>query len=190
MADVYAGGVKLYTRTGDAGTTGLIGGRRVGKDDPRIDAYGTVDELNAHLGLAAVACDGKIARLLSAAQHDLFAIGSHLAAPDGGATLPPLPDAGRLEAEIDSAEAELEPLSNFVLPGGTEAAARLHVARCACRRAERLCVALAPPVPGVVAYLNRLGDWLFAHARLANARADVADVPWRPGVAGGTAGKT
>lgn len=181
--------MKLYTRTGDDGTTGLIGGRRLGKEELRIDAYGTVDELNATLGLAAVAWDNPPlprhgAVLLRKVQADLFAVGAHLAAPDGATDktpLPLLPDAAQLEAEIDAAEAELPALKSFLLPGGSEAAARLHVARCVCRRAERLCVALArmeSAPAGAIIYLNRLSDWLFAHARLANHHAGVRDVPW------------
>ncbi len=179
--------MKLYTRTGDDGTTGLIGGTRVGKDDLRLDAYGTVDELNALLGLAAAGSE--LTPSIERVQADLFCIGSHLAAPAGATenvTLPALPEAGRLEPEIDEAEKELEPLTNFILPGGSDNAARLHVARCVCRRAERACVALArhDAVAGVpdevLTYLNRLSDWLFVMARLANKRAGVADVPWKP----------
>ena len=179
--------MKLYTRTGDDGTTGLIGGRRVAKDDLRLDAYGTVDELNALLG-AAAAGDAAWSAALAPVQDDLFVVGSHLAAPDGAAGnvhLPPLPQdaTARLERGIDAAEEQLPPLTSFILPGGTETAARLHVARCVCRRAERLTVALAhhgPVPPAVLVYLNRLSDWLFAQARLANHRAGVADVPWHP----------
>ncbi|MEM1011718.1 MAG: cob(I)yrinic acid a,c-diamide adenosyltransferase [Planctomycetota bacterium] len=179
--------MKLYTRTGDDGTTGLIGGGRVGKDDLRLDAYGTVDELNALLGLAA--STGGDLPLIAQVQSDLFAIGSHLAAPGGGTDnikLPALPDAARLESEIDGFDEKLPALKTFILPGGSELASRLHVARCVCRRAERACVALArhDAVAGVpdevVTYLNRLSDWLFARARLANHDAGVADVPWTP----------
>lgn len=179
--------MKLYTRTGDAGQTGLIGGGRISKDVLRLDAYGTVDELNAALGL--VAClDAQWARRLAAVQSELFVIGSHLAAPDGGTanvTLPTLPEeaVGRMEGEIDRAEEALAPLASFILPGGSEASARLHLARCICRRAERLCVALsreAPVEKEIIIHLNRLSDWLFAHARLANHEAGVADVAWRP----------
>ena len=181
----------VYTRTGDDGTTGLIGGGRVRKCDPRLDCSGTIDELNATLGWAAVPSEEislppELRRMLREAQNDLFVIGSHLATPDDGphkASLPPL-DEGivtRLEMQIDAAEAELPPLRNFILPGGTEAAARLHVARTVCRRAERLLVdfALDRPVSAIVlTYLNRLSDWLFVHARLANHRAGVQDVLW------------
>jgi cob(I)alamin adenosyltransferase len=182
--------MKIYTRTGDDGTTGLIGGRRVRKSDPRIECYGTVDELNAALGVAAVVAPPALAELLRAVQDDLFVLGSHLAAPveAGGArpaavALPPLDESipTRLEKEIDVAEAELPPLRNFILPGGTEASARLHLARTICRRAERLAVALAedrPIPPLVVRYLNRLSDWLFVQARWCNRQAGVPDILW------------
>ncbi len=180
--------MKLYTRTGDDGTTGLVGGKRIGKDDLRIDAYGTVDELNAALGLAEAATsidEDAMSQLLRLVQADLFAIGSHLASPSGGTAnvkLPGFPDPLRLENEIDRAEEQLAPLTNFILPGGSELAARLHVARCICRRAERLCVGLSrsEDVPEtVIIYLNRLSDWLFAYARLGNASRSVADIAWR-----------
>jgi cob(I)alamin adenosyltransferase len=180
--------MKIYTKTGDDGSTGLIGGSRVRKSDPRIDCYGTVDEINAGLGLAAVTADPSIRELLLAVQNDLFVIGSHLAAPDGripiNSNWPSLDDSivTRLEMQIDSAEALLPPLRQFILPGGSETAARLHLARTVCRRAERLLVefSLDRPVPAIVlTYLNRLSDWLFVHARLSNQIAGVADVPWR-----------
>jgi cob(I)alamin adenosyltransferase len=180
--------MKIYTKTGDDGSTGLIGGSRVRKSDPRIDCYGTVDELNAAVGLAAVTCDPSIRPNLLAVQNDLFVIGSHLAAPDGripvNSNWPSLDDAiiTRLEMQIDTAEAELAPLRQFILPGGSETAARLHFARTVCRRAERLLVefSLDRPVSSLVlTYLNRLSDWLFVHARLSNQLAGVADVPWK-----------
>lgn len=182
--------MKIYTRTGDDGTTGLIGGARIDKSDARIDAYGTVDELNAAIGWAAVACDASIRVVLERLQHELFNIGSHLAMPDGSSAAPannPLPaldDAmiARLEGEIDAAQAILQPLQQFILPGGSESASRLHLARTICRRAERLTVALAKDraVPGsIVTYLNRLSDWLFVQARLANQQAGVPDVAWK-----------
>ncbi|HEX8916187.1 MAG TPA: cob(I)yrinic acid a,c-diamide adenosyltransferase [Humisphaera sp.] len=184
--------MKIYTKTGDDGTTGLIGGSRVRKCDARLDCYGTIDELNATLGLAAVAAAADPATAdmvdrLREVQTDLFVLGSHLATPDESpyrATLPPIEDAmiGRLEMQIDAAETALPPLRNFILPGGSEASARLHLARTVCRRAERLLVdfALDRPVPEVmVTYLNRLSDWLFVQARLCNHRAGVADIPWK-----------
>lgn len=180
--------VKIYTRTGDDGSTGLIGGRRLGKDHLRIDAYGTIDELSA--ALAAVSLTRpRWQEPMQLLQTELFVIGSHLAAPEGAPRnvhLPPLPaDApARMEAEIDAADAKLAPLKNFILPGGTEAAVRLHIARCVCRRAERLCVALSRSEAvegGIIVYLNRLSDWLFTMARLANHEAGVEDVLWTAG---------
>jgi cob(I)alamin adenosyltransferase len=178
--------MKIYTKTGDDGTTGLIGGDRVRKSDRRIECYGTVDELNATLGWAAVAAKGELAAALHRVQNDLFVIGSHLATPDGGqlqSSLPPLEDSivHRLEMQIDSAVADLAPLREFILPGGCELAARLHIARTVCRRAERLLVdfAMDRPVPAIIiTYINRLSDWLFVQARAANAGAGVNDVPW------------
>jgi cob(I)alamin adenosyltransferase len=181
--------LKIYTRTGDRGDTGLFGGGRVGKDDVRVDAYGEVDELNAVVGLARAASPGSdVARLLEGVQHDLFSIGAILATPDLEKMRRQLDkarlDEGRiaeLEAAIDAADARLEPLKAFILPGGAPQAAALHVARTVCRRAERRVVHLAreselPEV--VIVYLNRLSDLLFTLARLANHEAGVADVEW------------
>ena len=181
--------MKIYTKTGDDGTTGLIGGERVRKCDRRIECYGTVDELNANLGLASVVASGDLLAALRQVQNDLFVIGSHLATTGEGkwqASLPPLDDAmvHRLEMQIDSTESNLPPLREFILPGGSELAARLHVSRTICRRAERLLVdfALDRPVPSMIlTYLNRLSDWLFVHARVANKQAGVNDVPWVKG---------
>ena len=181
--------MKIYTRTGDDGTTGLFGGRRVAKSDPRIECYGTVDELNATLGLAAATAGAprELSAMLAQIQNELFVIGSHLATPqDDTRRLAQVPDLdesaiARLESQIDAADAELPPLRNFILPGGAEAAARLHLARTVCRRAERLLVAFAGEEaiePLVLRYLNRLSDWLFVYARWCNHRAGVADVPW------------
>jgi cob(I)alamin adenosyltransferase len=181
--------MKIYTRTGDTGLTGLIGGDRVAKHDARLDAYGTVDELNAAVGLAAIPAGDAVRQKLASIQNELFVIGSHLAAPADSETatkhLPAIDPAAvaRLETEIDAAEAALPPLKNFVLPGGTEPAARLHLARTVCRRAERLVTAFAQQEAvhaAIVPYLNRLSDWLFVQARLANHEAGVADVPWVP----------
>ena len=179
---------KIYTKTGDDGTTGLIGGDRVRKCDPRIDCYGTVDELNASLGVASVTASTTMRPMLTAIQNDLFVIGAHLATPSEiagtrASHLPPLDEAvvTRLEMQIDAADAALPPLRQFILPGGSETAARLHMARTICRRAERLVVdfAMDRPVSSLVlTYLNRLSDWLFVHARIANQEAGVADVPW------------
>lgn len=174
---------KIYTRTGDDGSTGLVGGSRVGKSDPRIDCYGTVDELNAAIGLAASIADPSIRSLLVPIQNELFVVGSILATPSvddrRAYQIPEITHANteRLEREIDAAEARLRPLSHFILPGGDETAARLHLARTICRRAERLVVQLQADAL-VVVYLNRLSDWLFVHARLANHLARVEDVPW------------
>lgn len=179
--------MKIYTKAGDDGSTGLIGGERVRKSDARIDCVGQVDEINAALGWCAASGDAALATVLLSIQNDLFVIGSHLALADAapaGASLPPLDESivARLEMEIDEADRDLPPLRNFILPGGTEAAARLHLARTVCRRAERRIVAFAMdrPVPAaILTYLNRLSDWLFVQARAANRRAGVEDVPWQ-----------
>lgn len=175
--------MKLYTRRGDDGGTDLFAGGRTTKADPRIHAIGEVDETNAALGLAVSACDdGKIKDILLEAQRHLFDLGADLATPD-----PAKPrritaaHAEQLERLIDQTSAQLPPMKHFILPGGCEAAARLHLARTVCRRAERACVALlaTDPLNGpAVIYLNRLGDLLFALARLANREAGVGDVPW------------
>jgi cob(I)alamin adenosyltransferase len=181
--------MKIYTRTGDDGTTGLFGGDRVEKTDPRVEAYGTIDETNAALGLArAAGLPPALDEALGQIQEDLFVIGAELAcAPgkeaklrmrlvDGG-------DAERLERHIDAAEAGLEPLKTFVLPGGSPAAAALHLGRTVARRAERrlLEAARASSVRReLVVYVNRLSDLLFVFARRANHEAGVPDVPWRP----------
>lgn len=179
--------MKIYTKTGDDGTTGLFGGGRVRKSDARIECYGTVDELNAALGVAkVVAGEDEIGQAISRVQNELFVVGSHLSTPEDSPStrsLPVLDDAmiGRLEMEIDSAEAELPALRNFILPGGGELGARLHFARTVCRRAERVLVdfSMDRPVSGtILTYMNRLSDWLFVMARLANKRAGVADIPW------------
>jgi len=171
--------VKIYTRTGDRGETSLFGGARVPKNDPRIDAYGTVDELNSQLGVVlAIEPDAQ----LLAVQRDLFEIGAHLASP--GTSRFAGVEASRienLEHGIDAMEADLAPLKSFILPGGTATAAQLHVARTVCRRAERLVVALQdgdPATQSSIAYLNRLSDYLFVAARYANHKRGVEDVPW------------
>jgi cob(I)alamin adenosyltransferase len=176
--------MKIYTKTGDDGSTGLVGGQRVSKCDVRIECVGAVDELNAALGLAAVGADAVLAGMVREIQNELFVIGSHLATPEGQrAALPILEEAAvdRLEMQIDSAEAQLPPLQQFILPGGSESGARLHFARTVCRRAERLVVDFAGnrPVPAIiVTYLNRLSDWLFVQARNANRRQGIGDIPW------------
>ena len=181
--------MKIYTRTGDQGQTGLFGGGRVHKDHPRVEAYGTVDELNAHLGWAAsVVSDAELKERLERLQGDLFVIGSILATPelDETRTKPKVPElpadqVAVMEGWIDDAMEEVEPLRHFILPGGTVGASALHVARTVCRRAERTVVVLSHEQPideGVVVYLNRLSDLLFAWARLENHRAGKADNRW------------
>jgi cob(I)alamin adenosyltransferase len=175
--------MKIYTRKGDDGSTGLFGGGRVRKCEHRLESTGAIDELNAALGLAAVALDRVSADTVQLIQNELFVIGSQLGAPEPQPNLPQLQESSitRLEQQIDAAEAQLQPLANFILPGGTEAAARLHVARTACRRAERVLVDFSMKQsvsPIVLAYINRLSDWLFVRARFANHQAGVADVIW------------
>jgi cob(I)alamin adenosyltransferase len=175
--------VKIYTRTGDSGETSLFGGARVAKNDARIEAYGTVDELSSFLGVArAAALPGEIETVLEQVQRDLFDVGAHLASP--GTSRFSGVDPRRieeLERAIDAMERELVPLKNFILPGGSLAAANLHVARTVCRRAERCVVGLhdeSEATQSTIAYLNRLSDYLFVAARYANLRADVQDVEW------------
>jgi cob(I)alamin adenosyltransferase len=184
--------VKIYTRSGDRGETGLFGGPRVAKDDLRVEAYGAVDEANAALGearaRAAALPDAELAALLGAIQDRLFTVGAELATPPGArarSALPPIDAAWtrELEEAIDRWDGELEPLRQFILPGGTPLAAALHVARAVCRRAERRVVSLdreAPVDPKALAYLNRLSDFLFVAARVAARRAGAGDVPWSP----------
>lgn len=185
---------KIYTRTGDDGTTGLATGKRVRKDDLRVEAYGTVDEANAFLGLAvalATPSDKPILDALTAAQHDLFDLGADLATPiepgeSPGTRLRVLPaQTERLERQIDEFNARLSPLNSFVLPGGARLAAGLHAARTVVRRAERLAVTLAAAEPAStnpegVKFLNRLSDLLFVLGRVANADGKT-DVLWMPG---------
>jgi len=181
--------MKIYTKTGDAGDTGLFGGPRVGKDDLRVEAYGAVDELNAVLGLArARGGDDELAGLLAAVQDELFTVGASLATPPGAraqAAVPPVDPAWTqtLEAAIDRFEAELPPLRHFILPGGTALGADLHHARAVCRRAERRTVALhrrEPVDAALLTFLNRLSDFLFVAARVANHRAGAAEITWDP----------
>jgi len=178
--------MKIYTKTGDGGETGLLGGERVGKDHPRIEAYGTVDELNAQIGAVRALDPGEaLGGQLALIQQDLFVLGSRLAAPEPGPKLPKLDENSitRLERWIDEADETLPPLKNFILPGGTPAGAGLHLARTVCRRAERRVRSLSAEVKldaGILVFLNRLSDYLFTAARLANHRAEVADEPWKP----------
>jgi cob(I)alamin adenosyltransferase len=185
--------VKIYTRTGDSGDTSLLGGSRVSKSDPRVDAYGDVDETSACLGLALATLRGRadtglfdeVAEALVQIQRDLLALGARLADPSGvvavrleKATVEDA-DVERLERLIDRLEADLPPLTHFILPGGVEAGAALHLGRAVCRRAERRIVRLKPPAePVLLRYVNRLSDLLFVMARWVNHRAGAAEVKW------------
>ncbi len=183
---------RIYTRSGDTGETGLFGGQRLSKDDLRVEAYGTVDELNAVLGVVrAQGPEAEVDALLFSLQNDLFLLGADLATPAAEDTHKGRITVERVEAErtarleqaIDRYEAALPPLTQFILPGGHPVAAALHVGRVVCRRAERRCVALARATedinPEIVRYLNRLSDLLFVLARYANHHNGVPDVVWR-----------
>jgi cob(I)alamin adenosyltransferase len=185
--------VKIYTRTGDAGETSLFGGSRVPKDDARVDAYGEVDEANACVGVALAALSARsdsatftiAIDALVRIQRDLFALGANLADPSGrvATRLPKAAlhasDVERLEQLIDRLEEELPALTHFVLAGGVEAGAALHLARAVCRRAERRIVALEPaPDPVLLRYANRLSDLLFVMARWVNHRAGAPEIEW------------
>jgi cob(I)alamin adenosyltransferase len=176
--------LKIYTKGGDRGETSLFGGARVAKNDPRIEAYGTVDELNSFIGVARASWPSSpIDDQLDGIQSDLFDVGAHLASP-GTSRFTGVDDARieSLEQSIDAMTSELPPLTAFILPGGSLAAANLHVARTICRRAERLVVALhddTAPTQSTIRYLNRLSDYLFTAARFANLRLGVSDVPWK-----------
>lgn len=182
--------MKIYTRTGDEGSTGLFGGPRVSKDDDRIEAYGTVDELNAAIGTARSAGrDRQVDSQLAQIQSELFSIGAELATPDPHQhqlRIITEHHIGRLEQWIDAHEQNLPPLKQFILPAGDGAASHLHLARAICRRAERRLVTLLRSEtslsPELLIYLNRLSDLLFVLTRVANRHAGVAEVPWtRPG---------
>lgn len=181
--------LKIYTRTGDEGDTGLFGGGRVPKDHPRVVAYGDIDELNAFIGQArSVEMMPRIDEVLAPIQRDLFSIGALLATPDLDKMKEQLAKARisderivQMEQSIDDGEAELEPLKAFIMPGGTPKAAALHVARTVCRRAERAVIHLQHDVEipqVVIIYLNRLSDLLFVLARVANRRAGAGEVTW------------
>ncbi len=177
--------MKIYTRTGDDGTTGLFSGKRVRKDSTYIEAYGTVDELNAWLGHCGAASTFKdLNEQLIQIQHDLHTICADLATPsDAKVNIKRLPKekCDQLEHWIDAGEKELAPLTQFILAGGTELASRLHIARTVCRRAERLAVTHAETEKvndETIIYLNRLSDLLFVLARVANVRLQVADIAW------------
>ncbi|HKG84209.1 MAG TPA: cob(I)yrinic acid a,c-diamide adenosyltransferase [Beijerinckiaceae bacterium] len=182
---------RIYTRTGDKGTTGLASGERRKKHDLRVEAYGTVDETNACVGLARLHAEGEVDAMLSRIQNELFDLGADLATPETEKPLPYEPlrildaQVERLEREIDRLNEALSPLRSFVLPGGSPAAAALHLARTVCRRAERLVVALAEKPgeavsPAAIKYLNRLSDFLFVASRFVNDRGG-GDVLWVPG---------
>jgi cob(I)alamin adenosyltransferase len=180
--------MKIYTKTGDAGTTGLFGGPRVAKDDPRICAYGAIDELNAVLGVVRAShLEPQLDQILAPIQDSLFAIGAELATPrpeEHGLKWKAESHVQTLENWIDELESDLSPLRNFILPGGNASAAFLHLARTTCRRVERDVVRLThdPRISDpsqIVVYLNRLSDLLFVMARIANQRAGIADVPWQ-----------
>ncbi|MBX4911872.1 MULTISPECIES: cob(I)yrinic acid a,c-diamide adenosyltransferase [Rhizobium] len=184
---------KIYTKTGDDGTTGLVSGPRRTKDDLRVEAYGTIDEANSAIGLARLHTSGlpELDAMLMSIQNDLFDLGADLATPDIGETPAYEPlriietQVARVESDIDQLNAGLEPLKSFILPGGSPAAAYLHLARTIARRAERLMVALAHTDGEIVSesarkYVNRLSDFLFVAARHANDRGQ-ADVLWVPG---------
>jgi cob(I)alamin adenosyltransferase len=185
---------RIYTKTGDAGTTALGSGERVPKTSVRIAAYGTVDETNAQIGMVRIHLAGKDAdvdQMLLRVQNDLFDLGADLCVPDRGEKLPYEPlrmsdaQVKRLEDEIDLMNSALQPLRSFILPGGTPAAAALHVARTVCRRAERVMVELVnlpdePVSAAALKYINRLSDFLFVAGRYVNDRG-AADVLWVPG---------
>lgn len=182
---------KIYTRTGDKGTTGLANGERRSKADLRVEAYGCVDETNACIGLARLHAHAQVDAMLAAIQNDLFDLGADLATPPSDKPLDYEPlrivpsQVKRLESDIDGLNADLKPLTSFVLPGGSALAAALHLARTVCRRAERVTVALAAIdsekiSPEAVQYLNRLSDFLFVASRVANANG-AEDVLWVPG---------
>lgn len=176
---------RIYTRTGDGGTTGLVDGSRVSKADPLIAAIGDVDEANSAIGVAMAAVPDALAAALRAIQNDLFDLGADLATPDGidGALRIVPAQVARLEAEIDVMNAELAPLTSFILPGGAAGTPELHLARAITRRAERSAIAAngdGSRNPPALAYLNRLSDWLFVAARHVNKAAG-GDVLWVPG---------
>lgn len=181
--------MKIYTRTGDKGETGLLGGTRVPKDDPRIEAYGTVDELNSQIGLLRETGAGPHTELLLGIQHALFVIGSRLATRDEEEALRyklpsiTMDDVKALEDAMDRMDADLEPMRHFILPGGSLAAAQAHVCRTVCRRAERRTVELdhqSSVDPVLIRYLNRLSDLLFVLARHLTKSSGNPDLPWLP----------
>lgn len=182
--------MKIYTKTGDKGTTSLIGGTKVSKAHLRIEAYGTVDELNSHIGLCRdLLTDTNARNILQEVQDRLFTVGSSLACDPEKEPKMKIPDLKEedvtlLEKEIDAMNEILPPMKNFVLPGGHITVSQLHIARCVCRRAERCCVRLEmenEEVPAIVIkYINRLSDYLFVLARFAAHQLKVEETPWKP----------
>ena len=176
--------MKIYTKSGDDGSTGLFGGGRIPKADLRMDAIGDVDELNSSLGMCRLEASGSFAEELEAIQSQLFDLGAELATPGGKRHVVGLTadQADSLERSIDRLEEELAPLRNFILPGGSSLSAKLHHARSVCRRAERSVLKLHDREvvrSEARVFLNRLSDWLFVAARTANARAGVEDIVWK-----------
>lgn len=181
--------MKIYTKTGDAGKTSLIGGTKVLKSDPRIESYGTVDELNSHIGLVSDFCkDDHIKDILKEIQDRLFTIGSELACDPDKIVKMSIPDLHEsdvelLEKEMDKMDKELPVMKNFILPGGSPAISFMHVARCVCRRAERCCVNLkengGEVNPLIIKYINRLSDYLFMLARYTGMKNDAPEIIWK-----------
>ena len=179
---------RIYTKTGDQGNTSLIGGTKVSKADLRIESYGTVDELNSHIGLCKdLIEEADINKVLQEIQDRLFTVGSVLACDPDKETKMALPDLHEsdivfLETEIDRMDAQLAPMKSFILPGGHVTISQLHIARCVCRRAERCCVQLSNQstvAPLIIKYLNRLSDYLFVLSRYMGQLLKVADIPWK-----------
>lgn len=187
ISDLFLKGMKIYTKTGDKGETSLIGGVRVSKDHPRIEAYGTVDELNSHIGYLVLAVkDENDIKLLRAIQDRLFTIGSLLAsAPESKMIVPDLKleDITDLELRMDELNEGLPELKNFILPGGTKDAAMCHIARCVCRRTERLIIQVMEQEAideQIIPYINRLSDYLFVLSRKIVVDEGAEEIPWRP----------
>nr|WP_295866543.1 cob(I)yrinic acid a,c-diamide adenosyltransferase [uncultured Chitinophaga sp.] len=184
--------LKIYTKTGDKGKTSLIGGTKVPKSDLRIDAYGTVDELNSYIGLVSdYTADPDTKTLLKEIQDRLFTVGAALACDPDKETKMRIPDLHEadiqlLESSIDKMNEELPPMKHFILPGGHVAVSTCHVARCVCRRTERLCVGMQEQEmfiePLVLKYINRLSDYLFVLARWTGHKLGVEEIPWKPRV--------
>jgi len=179
--------MKIYTKTGDTGLTSLIGGQRVPKNNPRIEAYGTIDELNSHLGyIIASISNHTSTSFLTQTQSHLFTIGSLLAStPNSKMKLPEITEAhiAEMEFEIDKMDAELPILQNFILPGGSKEVSSIHIGRCVCRRAERL-ITQIPDAENisetVLKYINRLSDYLFILARYISKIQEIEEIPWNP----------